>query len=224
MMAAPQIEVAKAVLPEIPRAAPKPIEIKPSGFTEPEPVTHAAPPKAVVKASGFQNSESPAAAPARTLSTTMGGFDTAAAEGGAARARPVSRAGGFSDVSALPAGGSRAGSIASAAFGDATVDKGVAVIKRVAASPVTPVEIVFKPKPLYTDEARAKKVEGEVLLAMQFSASGEARVERVMRGLGYGLDESAIAAARGIRFRPAMRDGGAVDSAAVVHIVFQLAQ
>lgn len=104
------------------------------------------------------------------------------------------------------------------------MDKGAAVIKRVDSSPVTPVEIVFKPKPLYTDEARAKKIEGEVMLAMQFSASGEARVERVMRGLGYGLDETAVAAARGIRFRPAMRDGGPVDSAAVVHIVFQLAQ
>ena len=58
---------------------------------------------------------------------------------------------------------------------------------------------------------------------MQFSASGEARVVRVVRGLGHGLDETALEAARGIHFRPATRDGEAVDSAAIVHIVFQLA-
>jgi TonB family protein len=104
------------------------------------------------------------------------------------------------------------------------VDKGAAVVKRTAAEAFTPVEILSKPRPAYTDEARSKKIEGEVLLAMQFSASGQARVERVMRGLGYGLDETAVTAALGIRFRPATRDGGAVDSAAIVHILFQLAQ
>lgn len=88
---------------------------------------------------------------------------------------------------------------------------------------LTPVEIVSKPKPRYTDEARSKKIEGEVLLEIQFSASGEARVLRLVRGLGYGLDENAVAAALGIRFHPATRNGGAVDSAAVVHILFQLA-
>jgi hypothetical protein len=45
----------------------------------------------------------------------------------------------------------------------------------------------------------------------------------VVRGLGHGLDENAVAAAQAIRFRPAARDGAAVDSTALVHIVFQLA-
>ncbi len=67
------------------------------------------------------------------------------------------------------------------------------------------------------------KVEGEVLLDMEFSASGQARVVRVVHGLGHGLDENAIAAALGIRFRPATRDSSAVDASVVVHIVFQLA-
>jgi TonB family protein len=88
---------------------------------------------------------------------------------------------------------------------------------------LTPVEIISKPRPAYTDEARAKRIEGEVLLEMQFSATGEARVLRIVRGLGHGLDETALAAANGIKFRPATRDGAAVDSAAIVHIVFQLA-
>ncbi len=46
---------------------------------------------------------------------------------------------------------------------------------------------------------------------------------RVVRGLGHGLDETAIAAAREIRFRPARQNGAPVDSDAIVHIQFQLA-
>jgi hypothetical protein len=44
-----------------------------------------------------------------------------------------------------------------------------------------------------------------------------------VRGLGHGLDETAIAAANKMRFKPAMRAGQPVDSTAVVHVVFQLA-
>ncbi len=84
-------------------------------------------------------------------------------------------------------------------------------------------EILSKPRPAYTDEARRLRIEGEVLLEVLFRASGEARVLRTIRGLGHGLDENAIAAARAIQFRPAKRGDTAADSTAVVHIVFQLA-
>ena len=60
--------------------------------------------------------------------------------------------------------------------------------------PTTPVEITFKPNPIYTDEARSLKLEGEVLLEVQFAASGQLHVNRVVRGLGHGLDETAIEA------------------------------
>ena len=87
----------------------------------------------------------------------------------------------------------------------------------------TPVEITFKPNPAYTDEARSMKLEGEVLLEVSFSASGTLHVNRVVRGLGHGLDETAIAAANKIRFKPALRGGQPVDSTAIVHVTFQLA-
>jgi hypothetical protein len=45
----------------------------------------------------------------------------------------------------------------------------------------------------------------------------------VVRGLGHGLDEAAIAAANKIRFKPALRFGTPVDSTAVVHVSFQMA-
>ena len=92
-----------------------------------------------------------------------------------------------------------------------------------ASAPTTPVEITFKPNPLYTDEARKMKLEGEVLLEVSFGANGSLHVNRVVRGLGHGLDEAAITAANKMRFKPALRSGQPVDSTAVVHVVFQIA-
>jgi TonB family protein len=89
--------------------------------------------------------------------------------------------------------------------------------------PTTGVEITYKPNPVYTDEARALKLEGEVLLEVMFGANGQLHVNRVVRGLGHGLDEAAIAAANKMRFKPAMRMGTPMDSTAVVHVMFQLA-
>jgi len=85
-----------------------------------------------------------------------------------------------------------------------------------------PVEIVFKPTPEYTDEARSARIEGTVTLDLEFSATGDVRVLRVVRGLGHGLDEAAERAALRIRFKPAQSDGRAVDSRATVHITFRL--
>jgi protein TonB len=115
--------------------------------------------------------------------------------------------------------------ISLAGFGDASVTTPVSVAARTGAPlPLTrTVEILSKPTPAYTEEARLRHVEGEVLLEIVFSASGQVHVLRIVRGLGYGLDESAMAAAETIRFRPAERAGVAADSTAIVHIAFQLA-
>jgi len=86
-----------------------------------------------------------------------------------------------------------------------------------------PVEILFKPTPEYTDEARAARIEGTVTLELEFTAAGEVRVLRVVRGLNHGLDEAAQRAALRIRFKPAQSaDGRAVDSRATVQITFRL--
>jgi TonB family protein len=86
-----------------------------------------------------------------------------------------------------------------------------------------PVEVLEKPQPQYTQEARNLKIEGEVHLKVLFQADGRVQVLQVVRGLGHGLDEAATAAAQKIRFKPAQRDGRACDQTATVHIVFQLA-
>ncbi|HEV2378751.1 MAG TPA: energy transducer TonB [Terriglobia bacterium] len=81
------------------------------------------------------------------------------------------------------------------------------------------VEIPSKPTPVYTDEARRLHLEGEVTVEVVFAASGELRVLRILKG----LDEAALRAATGIRFKPARRDDLPVDTVATLHIVFQLA-
>ena len=111
---------------------------------------------------------------------------------------------------------------------------GTAFIAAVTADPVRqpaadrqataePLEILYKPRPGYTEEARRARVEGDIVLEALFSAAGNLRVLRVVRGLGYGLEQNAIDAAAKIRFRPAKEDGHAVDTVAMVRISFQMA-
>ncbi len=88
---------------------------------------------------------------------------------------------------------------------------------------MVPAEVISKPTPAYTAEARSLRIEGEVVLEVVFEASGRLRIVRVVQGLGHGLDEAAVHAAEQIRFRPAKRDGQPSDYTALVHIVFQLA-
>ncbi len=121
-------------------------------------------------------------------------------------------------------GRSNGAGISTGGFGAEQVVHGGPKIAQADAGPATtPVEIVFKPQPVYTDEARSLKLEGEVLLEVMFGANGSLHVNRVVRGLGHGLDEAAIAAANKMRFKPAMRMGQPVDSTAIVHVLFQIA-
>jgi len=116
------------------------------------------------------------------------------------------------------------GSIATGGFGAEQVVHGGPKIAQADSGPAsTPVEITFKPNPVYTDDARNLKLEGEVLLEVSFLANGTLHVNRVVRGLGHGLDEAAVAAANKIRFKPALRSGAPIDSTAIVHVTFQLA-
>lgn len=94
---------------------------------------------------------------------------------------------------------------------------------RPAADLDSPVSIISKPKPVYTEEARKKHIEGEVVLEVIFVASGRLEVHRVVDSLGYGLDEAAIEAARNIEFKPARRGGRPVDHTATLRVVFRLA-
>jgi TonB family protein len=87
----------------------------------------------------------------------------------------------------------------------------------------TNLEIVSKPIPDYTREARQLKVEGDVVLRVTFTSNGRVVVQSIVHGLGHGLDEEARRVAQQIHFRPATRNGQAVDLTTNITITFQLA-
>jgi TonB family protein len=122
-----------------------------------------------------------------------------------------------------PPSGGKQGKVASSGFGDQTVAD--APKKKVTAGgPVdTPVDILEKPKPEYTAEGRSLKLEGDVVIDVVFLSNGTMQVNRVVSGLGHGLDEAAVRAAQTIKFKPARREGQPVDFPARVRIEFRLA-
>jgi len=162
-----------------------------------------------------------------------GGFDMPAGPGygngtgGSRGAAGVVASTGFGNgVATGNARTSPPGTVHQAGFGDADVPAPPTVQSRPAAQTaekIVPAEILSKPVPVYTDEARTQRIEGEVLLEVVLEASGKLRVLKVVRGLGHGLDDAAVRAAEQIRFKPALKDGQPSDSTAVLHIIFQLA-
>ena len=168
---------------------------------------------------------------AHLTATKLGSFDlpegagNGNGAGGAKGIKGTIASAGFGNGIALGDNrGNRSTSVQTAGFGAQEVSHNAGKAAQVDNGPATTqVEIISKPSPVYTQEARQLKLEGEVLLEMTFGANGQLRVNRVVHGLGHGLDESAIAAANQIRFKPALRNGSPVDSTAIVHVVFQLA-
>jgi TonB family protein len=83
--------------------------------------------------------------------------------------------------------------------------------------------LVHSVDPEFSDEARRAKFQGVCLISIIVDAQGNPLNPRVVRPLGMGLDEKAIAAIRQFRFRPAMKDGKtAVPVALTVEINFRL--
>jgi TonB family protein len=87
----------------------------------------------------------------------------------------------------------------------------------------TNLEVLSKPPVQYTAEARQLRVQGDVVLRVTFTANGQVIIQGVVHGLGHGLDEEARRVAQQIRFRPATRNGQAVDLTTNITITFQLA-
>ncbi|HXN52862.1 MAG TPA: energy transducer TonB [Candidatus Acidoferrum sp.] len=122
-----------------------------------------------------------------------------------------------------PSGGKR-GVVQSGGFADATVADNTPKKKAASAdSPTTMVDILDKPRPQYTAEGRTLRLEGDVVLELVFQANGTVQVNRIISGLGHGLDEAAVRAAQQIKFKPAKRDSQPVDFPARVRIEFRLA-
>jgi protein TonB len=83
-------------------------------------------------------------------------------------------------------------------------------------------EVIYKEEPEYSDEARKARHEGTVLIDLEVDTSGRPVNLHVVRSLGLGLDEKAIAAVSHWKFRPAMSGNRAVTAPARVAVSFHL--
>jgi periplasmic protein TonB len=89
---------------------------------------------------------------------------------------------------------------------------------------------LIKAKPLgtfnppYTDDARSAEIEGRVKLKLSVDAQGNVTDVQVLSGLGHGLDESAIATARRMKFTPASSCNKPVSSSFIVGASFRLGE
>ncbi len=81
---------------------------------------------------------------------------------------------------------------------------------------------ISSPDPQYTEEARRAKKQGICTLWLIVDSTGRPRDIRVVRGLGFGLDQKALEAVRNWRFQPALKDGRPVDVQISVEVEFHL--
>src|SRR5438270_919831 len=239
---APEVKIAVRKIDPLPVVAAPPIprqivrtNVFSTGSSAPQTVEL---PPQKVQTGGFGD---PNGIPARTTQTRAiniaqsGGFDmptgpgSGNGTGGAQGVRGVVASTGFGN--GVATGDSRTSSppraaVRQAGFGDADVAAPPTVQSRPAAqaaAKLVPAEILSKPLPIYTEEARSRRIEGEVLLEVVLESTGKLRVLKIVHGLGHGLDDAAVHAAEQIRFKPALQNGQPSDSTVVLHIIFQLA-
>ena len=82
---------------------------------------------------------------------------------------------------------------------------------------------VHCPIPEYSDEARAAKYQGTVVLQVVVTTEGRATNVTVIKGPGMGLEEMAIKAVKTWRFRPAVApDGRPVATVVPVMVTFRM--
>jgi TonB family protein len=82
---------------------------------------------------------------------------------------------------------------------------------------------VSTPAAIYTDEARRKDIQGVCMIRLIVDSRGMPQSPRVVRPLGFGLDQKAIEAVLHYRFRPAIKKGvGPVPVVITIAVNFRL--
>jgi TonB family protein len=83
-------------------------------------------------------------------------------------------------------------------------------------------KLLSRVEPEYSEEARKARLNGSISLYVLVQKDGQPGEVRVVRSLGLGLDEKAVAAVSQWRFQPGMKDGQSVDVRATVEVNFRL--
>ena len=88
--------------------------------------------------------------------------------------------------------------------------------------PVTDPVPIRRPNPDFTPQAKERQVNGNVLLAVTIGKDGAVRNVKVLHGLGYGLDESAVdTVSRRWLFKPSTLNGQPVTVQALIEVTFR---
>jgi TonB family protein len=82
--------------------------------------------------------------------------------------------------------------------------------------------VVYRVEPEYSEEARKARYQGTVVLEAVVKRDGKVDVLRLVRSLGFGLDQNAIQALKQWRFRPATENGMPVDVTVNIEVNFSL--
>ncbi len=109
------------------------------------------------------------------------------------------------------------------AANSASATGALAGIARPGVGGVTVPACVYCPSPSFTDEARAAKFNGSVVLQVVVTADGRAENISVVRKAGYGLEENAIETVKTWQFRPATGpDGSPVATIVPIEVTFRI--
>jgi TonB family protein len=87
---------------------------------------------------------------------------------------------------------------------------------------ITAPKLLYKVEPQYTEEARAGKIAGTVLLFIVIEPDGSATNFQILKGMGFGLDEKAVEAIGQWKFKPGTKDGVPVPVQAQIEVNFKL--
>jgi TonB family protein len=82
--------------------------------------------------------------------------------------------------------------------------------------------VLYRVDPQYTEEARADKISGSVMLSIVVGPDGHAYDINVVKSLDPGLDRNAALAVQEWRFQPGVRDGEAVAVRASIEVNYRL--
>ncbi len=130
------------------------------------------------------------------------------------RYMPCCTAAGKPSMSSTTAGGSFAIGVGNTAYGKAGPPTDPSEVKAYRAPKYVPPggadtqpEVISEVKGTYPEEAKKNEIEGTVLLKLTIDENGNVTEVKVIKGLGYGLDEASVAAIRKFKFKPATKDG-----------------
>ena len=216
-----------AVVNAKPKEKPKPKHDEPDKPTPEPPAEVRAPRQAAKRAA--EAAPSPAAnTPAKTDAAASPG----AAEASAAPDFGLSMSGGISGggLAIATGGGAPGGGSGGSRAGGGAGASAKAAPPKPKGDDGGCSEDAVKPKPQgavqpqYTDDTRAAGIEGRVRVSLTIDASGNVTDAKVLSGLGHGLDQSALAAAKRMKFTPGSRCGRPVEATFVISMRFVLGQ